>query len=229
MSPPGARRLKGMPTRTVVSPAEWQAALDDLRADEKENMRARDALAARRRRLPAVEFRPDYAFDGAAGRSTLGDLFAGRSQLIVYHFMFEAGGTPCVGCSSFTDNVGHLAHLHARDTSFALVSRALQFEIQPFRARMGWTDIPWYSAVGEDFQADCGITTGFGLSVFLREGDAVYRTYFTSSRGVENVGSVWGLLDLTPYGRQETWEDAPAGTPQSEPYTWWRLHDEYGA
>ncbi|HWH94874.1 MAG TPA: DUF899 domain-containing protein [Baekduia sp.] len=213
--------------RTVVSAAEWQEALADLRVKEKENMRARDALAAQRRRLPMVEFRDDYAFDGPGGTATLRDLFDGRSQLIVYHFMFEAGGTPCTGCSSFTDNVGHLAHLQARDTSFALVSRAPQAELQPFRARMGWEGIPWYSAIGEGFQTACGITTGFGLSVFLRAGDAVYRTYFTTNRGVEGVGSVWGLLDLTPYGRQETWEDAPAGTPQTEPYSWWRLHDEY--
>ncbi|MCW2985472.1 MAG: hypothetical protein JWR63_3042 [Conexibacter sp.] len=221
-----------MTSRTVVSPAEWQEALGDLRAKEKANLRARDALAAERRRLPVVPFDGHaYRFDGpaAAGApATLLDLFDGRSQLIVYHFMFEAGGTPCTGCSSFTDSLGHLAHLNARDTSFTLVSRAPQSELQPFRARMGWDGVPWHTSLDEAFQRDCGITTGFGLSVFLREGDDVFRTYFTDARGVEGVGSVWGLLDLTPHGRQEDWEDAPAGTPQTAPYAWWRLHDEYG-
>jgi predicted dithiol-disulfide oxidoreductase (DUF899 family) len=219
-------------TRPVVSPAEWAAALAELRVKEKSATRVQDAMAAERRRMPMVAFDGEaYAFDGPgrAGpiRTTLSGLFEGRSQLIVYHFMFEPGGAPCGGCSSFTDNVGHLAHLRARDTTFALVSRAPQDELLPFRARMGWDDIPWYTSLDEPFQEACGIGGGFGLSVFLREGDDVFRTYFTSGRGVEGIGSVWGLLDRTPYGRQEDWEDAPEGTPQGPAYSWWRLHDEY--
>jgi predicted dithiol-disulfide oxidoreductase (DUF899 family) len=126
----------------------------------------------------------------------------------------------------FTDQVGHLAHLHARDTSFALVSRAPLDQIDAFRARMGWT-IPWYSLADEAFYADIGVTTGSALNVFLRDGDDVFRTYSTSGRGVEALGSVWTFLDLTPFGRQEEWEDSPPGTPQGPPYQWWELHDEY--
>jgi predicted dithiol-disulfide oxidoreductase (DUF899 family) len=212
----------------VVSPAEWQAAHEALLVKEKEATRARDALAAERRRLPMVRFDKDYLFDGPDGHVNLLDLFDGRRQLIVYHFMFDTGSAPCEGCSFFVDNVGHLAHMHARGTSFVLVSRATLAEIDTFRQRMGWA-VPWCSTLGDGFNADCGITTGFGLSVFLRDGDSVYRTYFTSGRGVEALGSVWTFLDLTPLGRQETWEDSPEGWPQTPPYEWWRLHDEYGA
>jgi predicted dithiol-disulfide oxidoreductase (DUF899 family) len=209
----------------IVSPAEWQVAHDALLAKEKAATHARDALAAERRRLPMVAFDKPYTFTGPDGAASLPGLFEGRRQLIVYHFMLEPGGDPCGGCSFFTDNVGHLAHLHARDTTFALVSRAPQGEIAAVKARMGW-DIPWYSSA-DDFSADCGITDGFGLSIFLRDGDRVFRTYFTSGRGVEMLGSTWTFLDLTPLGRQESWEDSPAGYPQTPPYQWWRLHDEY--
>jgi predicted dithiol-disulfide oxidoreductase (DUF899 family) len=216
-------------TRPVVSPAEWEAALADLRIMEKSATRVQDAIAAERRRMPMVAFAPAaYRFVGPPGeRHDLAGLFEGRAQLIVYHFMFDPGAAPCVGCSSFVDSVGHLAHLHARDTTFALVSRAPQDELLPFRARMGWDDIPWYTALDERFQADCGIRGGFGLSVFLQEDGEVFRTYFTSGRGVEGIGSVWALLDRTPYGRQEDWEQSPPGTPQGPAYAWWRLHDEY--
>jgi predicted dithiol-disulfide oxidoreductase (DUF899 family) len=223
----------------VVSDEEWQAALDAVRAKEKEHTRARDALAAERRRLPRVRIDKDYVLEGPAGEARLIDLFEGRSQLLLYHFMFgpnqDAG---CGGCSMFTDQVGHLAHLHARDTSFALVSRAPIDKIEAYRKRMGWT-IPWVSWFGGDFGVDFGTSPaeprvgayqdgeGFGLSVFIREGDEVFRTYFTRSRGVEALGSVWTFLDLTPLGRQEEWEDSPEGYPQTKPYEWWRRHDEY--
>jgi predicted dithiol-disulfide oxidoreductase (DUF899 family) len=210
----------------VVSPAEWEAARDRLLVAEKLTTRAHDALAAERRRLPMVRFDKDYVFEGPAGRASLADLFDGRRQLIVYHFMLEPGGEPCEGCSLFVDNVGHLAHVHARDTSFVLVSRAPSVEIVSFRERMGWS-IPWFSTLGKGFSADCGIGSGFGLSVFLRDGGSVYRTYFTKGRGVEALGSNWTFLDLTPLGRQEEWEDSPPGYPQTPPYAWWRLHDEY--
>ncbi len=219
----------------VVSPAEWQVAHENLLVKEKEATRARDALAAERRRLPIARIDKDYIFEGPDGKVSLLDLFDGRRQLIVYHFMFAPGveGWPsagCPGCSFFVDNIGHLAHLHTRDTSFVLVSQAPLAQIEPYKERMGWT-APWYSSFGSDFNVDFGVTTDdgetFGLSVFLRDGDRVYRSYFTSGRGVEALGSTWTFLDLTPLGRQESWEDSPDGYPQTPPYAWWRRHDEY--
>jgi predicted dithiol-disulfide oxidoreductase (DUF899 family) len=223
----------------VVSQTEWQAALDALHVKEKEATRAQDALAAERRRLPRVLIDKDYVFDGPNGKTKLPDLFEGRRQLLLYHFMFgpnqEAG---CDGCSMFVDQIGHLAHLQARDTSFALVSRAPIDKIEAYKQRMGWT-IPWFSSFDSDFNVDFGVGPetpqpdvyqdgeSFGLSVFLRDDGSVFRTYFTTHRGVEALGSVWTFLDLTPLGRQENWEDSPAGYPQSKPYEWWRRHDEY--
>jgi predicted dithiol-disulfide oxidoreductase (DUF899 family) len=223
----------------IVSETEWQAALDALRAKEKEATRARDALAAERRRLPRMRIEKDYVFDGPDGEASLLDLFEGRRQLLLYHFMFgpnqDAG---CDGCSMVVDQIGHLAHLHARDTSFSVVSRAPIEKIEAYRQRMGWS-IPWYSSFGSDFNVDLGVSPeqpkedvyqdgeSFGLSVFIRDGDDVFRTYFTNQRGVEALGSVWTFLDLTPLGRQEEWEDSPAGYPQGKPYEWWRRHDEY--
>jgi predicted dithiol-disulfide oxidoreductase (DUF899 family) len=225
---------------SVVSVEEWQAAREALLVEEKKATRARDELAAERRRLPRVLIEKDYVFDGPAGKARLLDLFEGRTQLLLYHFMFgpnqEVG---CDGCSMFVDQIGHLAHLHARDTSFALVSRAPIAKIEGYRKRMGWT-IPWHSSFESDFNVDFGVGPetpqesvyqdgeSFGLSVFIRDGDDVFRTYFTTHRGVESLGSVWTFLDLTPLGRQEQWEDSPAGYPQTKPYEWWRRHDEYG-
>ena len=215
---------------SIVSQEEWQTARDALLVKEKAATRALDALAAERRRLPMVRIDKPYEFEGPRGRATLLDLFDGRRQLIVYHFMFGPGEHPCTGCSSFTDNVGHLAHLHARDTSYVMVSRAPLAEIRAFQERMGWT-VPWYSSYGSDFNRDFGATTdegeSFGISVFLRDRDAVYRTYFTSARGSDRLRFDFNLLDLTPYGRQEEWEDSPAGWPQTPAYEWWRKHDEY--
>ena len=224
----------------VVSAAEWQAAHEKLLAKEKEATRARDALAAERRRLPMVRIEEDYVFEGRAGEASLLDVFEGRRQLIVYHFMFGPNQDEgCDGCSLVVDQIGHLAHLHARDTSFAVVSRAPLARIEPYRQRMGWS-VPWYSSFASDFNVDFGLSPEtpkageyqdgetFGLSVFFRDGDDVFRTYFTNRRGVEALGSVWTFLDLTPLGRQETWEDSPEGWPQTKPYEWWRRHDEYG-
>lgn len=213
----------------IVSREEWQQAHEVLLAKEKEATRARDALAAERRRAPMVEIDAGLAFDGPGGRVTLLDLFEGRRQLIAYHFMFKPGGSPCTGCSMFSDQVGELAHFHARDTSFALVSPASQEEVAPFKQRMGW-QMPWYTALDSEFQELCGTAGGsFALTVFLRDGERVFLTYRTTSRGVEALGSVWSFLDLTPLGRQETWEETPPGRPQTLPYEWWQLHDEYGA
>jgi predicted dithiol-disulfide oxidoreductase (DUF899 family) len=213
----------------IVGEAEWRAAHEALLAKEKAATRARDALAAERRRQPMLEIPSGFEFDGPEGRVGFLDLFAGRPQLIAYHFMFAPGGEPCGGCSFFTDQVSHLAHLHARDTSFALVSPAPQDEIAPFKARMGWT-VPWYSTVGGGFQAACRTDDGgFALQVFLREGDRTFLTYETRGRGVEALGSVWTFLDLTPFGRQEEWEDTPPGRPQGPAYQWWDYHDRYEA
>jgi predicted dithiol-disulfide oxidoreductase (DUF899 family) len=212
----------------IVSVEEWQQAHAALVAKEKEATRARDALAAERRRQPMMELRADYEFDGPDGRVTLLDLFEGRPQLIVYHFWHPPAGKPCGGCSMFTDQIGHLAHMNARDLTLALVSTAPQEQIQAFKQRMGWT-VPWYTVVGDEFQTARGTTEYFSLDVFLRDGDRVFLTYATRSRGVEALGSVWTFLDLTPLGRQEEWEDTPPGRPQTPPYQWWRYHDEYEA
>src|SRR5437764_590761 len=220
----------------VVSPEEWQRARDELLVKEKEHMKAGDALAAERRRLPMVRIDKEYVFDGRDGKASLFDLFEGRRQLIVYHFMFAPGveGWPdagCPGCSMMVDQFGHRAHLHARDTSLAVVSVAPLAKIETYRQRMGWT-FPWFSSEGTDFNVDFGLSTDqgetFGLSAFLRDGDDVYRTYFTTQRGVETLGPVWSFLDVTPLGRQESWEDSPEGYPQTPPFEWWRRHDEYG-
>ena len=223
----------------VVSQEEWQAAHEGLLAKEKDATRARDALAAERRRQPWLRVEKEYVFDGPGGKATLLDLFEDRPQLIVYHFMFGPNqDVGCDGCSMVADQIGHLAHLHARDTSFAFVSRAPIEKIEAYRKRMGWT-IPWYSWLEGDFGVDFGTSPetprvgeyqdgeSFGLSVLFRDDDAVYRTYFTNRRGVEALGSVWTFLDLTPLGRQEDWEDSPTGYPQGKPYEWWRRHDEY--
>jgi predicted dithiol-disulfide oxidoreductase (DUF899 family) len=225
---------KAMPD--IVPLADWQAEHERLIRKEKAATRERDALAAERRRMSMVEIDKDYLFEGPNGEVRLLDLFEGRRQLIVYHFMFAPGvdGWPdagCPGCSFFVDQITHLAHLHARDTSLALISRAPLTNIQAYQRRMGWT-IPWYSSARSDFNDDFGLSPNqgetFGLSVFFRDGDRIFRTYFTAGRGVEMLGSAWSFLDLTPLGRQEEWEDSPEGWPQSPPYVWWRRHDEYG-
>jgi predicted dithiol-disulfide oxidoreductase (DUF899 family) len=227
------KRSKAIPQ--IVSPGEWEAARKKLLTKEKAMTRALDALAAERRRLPMVLIDKKYVFDGPNGKVGLPDLFEGRRQLILYHFMFAptVSGWPsagCPGCSLVIDQIGHLAHLHARNTSFVAVSIAPLANIQKYKKRMGWT-IPWVSSFGTDFNKDFGRTTDegetFGLSVFLRDGTNIYRSYFMRDRGIESIGTVWSLLDVTPLGRQETWEDSPAGWPQTPPFEWWERHDEY--
>jgi predicted dithiol-disulfide oxidoreductase (DUF899 family) len=215
----------------IVTPQVWLDAVHELRGEEKALTRQLDALSAKRRRLPAVEVDGSYRFTGHDGEVGFLDLFEGRRQLIVYHFMLPPDDDHvCEGCAMFVDQLPHLAHLHARDTSLALVSRAPYPGLAAVRDRMGWT-VPWYSSFGSTFNRAMGVTTddgeSFALSVFLRDGDSISRTYVTDGRGVETLGTVWSLLDRTPFGRQETWQDAPPGRPQGAPYAWWRLHDDY--
>ena len=214
----------------VVSPQEWVAARLDLLAKEKELTRARDALAAERRRMPRMAVDKDYRFEGPNGPASLLDLFDGRRQLVVYRFFYEPGVASfpergCPGCSFLADQVADLAHLNARDTTLAFVSRAPQPDIERWKARMGW-DMPWYT-ITDDFDADFGVEEWHGTNAFIRDGDSVFRTYFVDSRGDEAMGSTWSYLDITAIGRQEEWEDSPEGYPQTQAYGWWNLHDEY--
>jgi len=220
-----------MTAPAIVSPQEWEAARQRLLAEEKKLTRARDALAAQRRRMPWLPVETEYAFDGPGGRVSLLDLFEGRRQLVVYRAFFEPGvfGWPdhaCRGCSLVADQVAHVAHLNARDTTLAFVSRAPQPDIARMTARMGWT-MPWYTML-DGFDADFGVDEWHGTNAFIRDGDQIFRTYFVNGRGDEPMGGTWAYLDLTALGRQEEWEDSPAGYPQTAPYTWWNWHDEYG-
>ncbi|MDC0768573.1 DUF899 domain-containing protein [Streptomyces sp. HD] len=215
----------------VVSAQDWEDARRELLVEEKQLTRARDALAAKRRRMPWLAVEKQYEFDGPEGRVGLVDLFQGRRQLIVYRAFFEPGvsGWPdhaCVGCSMVADHVGHLAHLNARDTTLIFASRAPQPDIERVKARMGWT-IPWYT-ITDDFDADFGVDEWHGTNAFIRDDDSVFRTYFINARGDEAMGSTWSYLDMTALGRQETWEESPEGYPQTPPYEWWNWHDQYG-
>jgi predicted dithiol-disulfide oxidoreductase (DUF899 family) len=214
----------------VVSAADWQTARDALLVKEKELTRALDALAAERRRLPMVRLDAGpYEFTAPDGSpASLTDLFDGQQQLVIYHYMLEPGQDwICGGCSTLTDNFDNRAraHLAARTTRLILMSRAPQSEIEVLRRRFAW-QVPWYSSYGSTFNDDMGLTY-FGLSVLLRDGDEVFRTYFTTARGVDRLRLDFNLLDLTPYGRQEAWEDSPEGWPQDETMSWLRLRDEY--
>jgi predicted dithiol-disulfide oxidoreductase (DUF899 family) len=204
----------------IVVPERWQEERDGLMKAEKEATRALDALAARRRRLPMVRFDPArYQFASSEGPVTLIDLFGGRRQLVVYQFMDVGPGNFCPGCTNFTNNIVNLPSLTEYDASWANISDMPLAQIEGYKAQMGWT-LPFVSSHGTSFTADCGVSTdnGFMLSVFLRDGDDVYRTYNTGSRGVDRLMFVTTVADLLPYGRQEDWEDSPAGWPQHPTY-----------
>lgn len=214
----------------VVTREEWQIGRARLLAQEKALTHLKDAVSAQRRRLPMVEVNAGYVFEGEDGSVTLLDLFEGRRQLILHHFMFGTDWDEgCVGCSMMADHMGPLAHLHARGTSFAMVSRAPIGKLLAYRQRMGW-DLPWYSSAGTTFNDDFQVTVDgeeqTGLSTFVRDGDRVYHTWQTGDRGVEVIITALHYLDLTPFGRQEPWEDSPAGWP-ADPDSWWRRHDRY--
>ena len=214
----------------VVSAQEWKSAREELLVKEKELTRARDALAAERRRMPRMAVEKEYRFEGPDGPARLVDLFEGRRQLIVYRFFFDpdVSGWPdagCRGCSMVADQVAHPAHLNARDTTLAFVSRAPQEKIARLKERMGW-EIPWYTLT-DDFDADFDVDEWHGTNAFLRDDGQVFRTYFVDKRGDEAMGGTWAYLDITALGRQEIWEDSPEGYPQTKAYAWWNRHDEY--
>jgi predicted dithiol-disulfide oxidoreductase (DUF899 family) len=228
---------------TVVSPQEWLAARKELLAQEAQVRRAREALNAARQKLPVTEITKAYVFQGPDGEASLEDLFEGRRQLIVYHFMFDpAWGAGCKHCSLLADNIGHLSHVHARHTTLALVSRAPWPKIKQFRARMGWA-VPWYSSFGSDFNYDFHVSQdesrgpvsfnykdkatliaeglgffakneGAGMSAFLRQDGKIYHTY-SSYDGEDVLYGTFNWLDLTYLGRQE------------EDRGWLRHHDKY--
>lgn len=230
--------LQNMKKPAIVSPEEWIAEREKMLVREKEFTRARDALAAERRRMPWMAVEKDYKFEGPNGELSLLDMFEGRRQLIVYRAFYapdvttypKAGGSfperACAGCSFLADQVAHPAHLNARDTTLAYVSRAPQTEIQNLKKRMGWDLIPWYTLT-DDFDKDFGVDQWHGHNAFIRDGDKIFRTYFIDARGDEAIGTTWSFLDMTALGRQELWEDSPEGYPQTPPYEWWNYHDAY--
>jgi predicted dithiol-disulfide oxidoreductase (DUF899 family) len=233
------------PAPATASREEWLRARKALLVKEKELTRARDALAAERRRLPMVEIDREYRFESPDGTVSLLDLFEGRRQLIVYHFMFDPEWEKgCAGCTGLVDALSpaDMAVLAHRETTFVLVSRAPLAKLERYRAERGWS-FRWVSSFGSDFnydfhatldeavapaiynyrdQAERGgpFTPGEypGLSVFFRHAGRVHHTYSTFARGCEGLTDSYALLDLTPFGRQEDWEDSPAGWPQRPTY-----------
>jgi predicted dithiol-disulfide oxidoreductase (DUF899 family) len=202
----------------VVSAETWQQDRDELLKAEKEATRAMDVLAARRRRLPMVRFDNDkYVFDTPDGPKHLLDLFGDKQQLVVYQFMDNGPDEYCPGCTHFTNNVTALPTLAENGVSWVTVSNMPLAQIEAYASRKGWT-VPFVSSHGTAFSADCGSVDGFMLTVFFRDGDKIYRTYNTTARGVDRLLFVNNILDLTPYGRQEDWEDSPAGWPQHPTY-----------
>jgi predicted dithiol-disulfide oxidoreductase (DUF899 family) len=201
----------------IVSQDEWLAARAELLIKEKEATRARDKLNAERRRLPMVKMDKEYLFEGPDGKARLLDLFDGRRQLIIYHFMFDPKWDDgCPSCTNLVDNIPfRLARIRARDTSLILVSRAPLAKLDSYKARMNWT-IPWFSSYGSDFNYDFGVTDDEGekpgVSVFLRAGEQVLHSYSTTGRGVDILLGTYNYLDLTPLGRQEDWEERPEGS-----------------
>ncbi len=207
-----------MTTMPELASAEtWQRDREELLRAEKEATRTLDNLAARRRRLPMVKFASDYVFDTPTGPRTLVDLFEGRGQLVVYQFMDNGPDRFCPGCTRFTNSVVDLGELADSGISWATVSNMPLAQLEAYKARMGWT-MPFVSSRGTTFADDCGAGGGFMLSVFLRDGEEVYLTYNTTARGVDRLLFVNNILDLTPYGRQEDWEDSPPGWPQHPTY-----------
>jgi predicted dithiol-disulfide oxidoreductase (DUF899 family) len=237
----------------IVSREEWLKQRKELLKEEKEFSKQLEKINAKRRQLPMVEIKKEYIFDGIDGKESLLGLFKGRKQLIVQHFMFDPEWDEgCSGCSFQSDNIGNLAHLHARDVTLVLVSRAPLEKLGKFKKRMGW-EFPWYSSYENDFNYDFHVTIDAsrgsdvynyedvstmgekwknwrgeqpGNSVFIRKGDRIFHTYSAYERGCELLIGTLNYLDLTPFGRQEDWEK-PDGRGNDKPGGWWQLHDEY--
>ena len=226
------------PKPKIVSRDEWLAERVRLMADEKAHTREYDRINAARRRLPMVKVEKEYDFETAEGQKTLTDLFEGKRQLIVYHFMFDPTWEKgCRGCTSYVDALGDLSTLRERDTSFVLVSRAPLAKLDAYKAEKGW-NWRWVSSENSDFNYDFQVTLDRtvappvynfrdepdrsgeqpGTSVFFRDGDETYHTYSVYARGGEALCDSYRLLDITPYGRQEDFEDSPAGWPQKSTY-----------
>ena len=226
----------------IVSRDEWISVRLAHLSHEKEITRAIDRLRAERRRLPMTKVEKDYVFEGPEGKRTLRELFGDSRQLVIYHFMFDPEWEKgCSGCTSMIDALGDLSMLGKRNTRFAVVSRAPSAKLQSYKASKGW-NIPWYSSFGSDFNYDNHVTLDdkvapreynyrkasdgervpqgeeHGMSAFFRLGDDVYHTYSSYARGTENLTNSYALLDVTPYGRQEDFEDSPAGWPQKPTY-----------
>lgn len=207
-----------MQTPRIVDAATWQRERDALLVEEKRLTHELDALAARRRRLPMVAF-SNYTFQGPRGAVTLLDLFAGRTQLVIYQFMNLGPGKFCPGCTGFTNNIPErsLQYIEKADASWANTSDMPIDQIEPYKKERGWT-IPFVSSAGTTFSTDTGQSKGFMLSVWMRDGEAIYRTYATTRRGVDRLLFSSNIRDLLPYGRQEAWEDSPPGWPQHPTY-----------
>jgi len=238
----------GTPHPPIVSREEWVTERKKLQANEKELTKHYDRVNAQRRRLPMVKLDKSYVFEGPKGKKSLEDLFEGRSQLIVYHFMFDpAWEMGCSGCTGFVDALGDLTLLNKKDTTFAVISRAPLVKLEKYKAEKGW-HINWLSSFGTDFNYDFHVTLdpgdaareynyrskeeteaalghavkmegeSHGLSVFFRLEEELFHTYSTYARGAESLTDAYRLLDVTPYGRQQDFEDSPAGWPQKPTY-----------
>ncbi len=220
-SPPRADATPQLPL--IVDRAAWQAELDDLRTREKAHMRAGDAIAAARRKLPIVEVDPTVALIGPQGPVTLLGAFEGRQQLIAYYFMWNTGkpaAEQCEGCTRYTSHIGELSYLHDRDITYATFCQGPYDESVRYRDFIGWT-MPWYSAQPSLDTLLTGRQIGmFHLVCYLRDSDRVFETYWTNGRGVEAMDYSYALMDLTAYGRQEAWEDSPANWPRSDHYNY---------
>ena len=201
---------------SVVGPESWRRDLDDLRTREKAATRELDAIAAQRRRLPMVEM-PEYTLESKDGPVRLVDLFDGQSQLITYHHMWSPGAEwQCGGCTSYSHQFTRLDFLRRYDARFVVVTQGSIQEALAYREKVG-NEMDWYSSVNSSFGADVDAPPGggFALNVFLRDGDTVYRTWHTTSRGIEQLSYTFALMDVLPFGRQEGWQDVPAGWPQA--------------
>jgi predicted dithiol-disulfide oxidoreductase (DUF899 family) len=236
-----------IPHTRIVSRDQWLAERKKFLVHEKALTKHRDRINAERRRLPMVKIEKDYAFDGPDGSKSLKALFDGRLQLIVYHFMFDpAWDKGCSGCTAYVDALGDLSMLNDRDTTFVVVSRAPLARLEAYKAQRGWS-VPWFSSFGSDFNYDFHVTLDssvapveynyrdytemkarkgpnamegeeHGLSVFFSLDDDVFHTYSAYARGTESLTDAFSLLDTTPYGRQQDFEDSPAGWPQKPTY-----------